>query len=318
MRFLIQTKYDGFCSVKNQPADLSHASSGGASPNRLSTPVYSTLLRIDSFHPAPLCRCNGLGEPFATPSFGAIFADVDEEHIPMSMNAVFVQVEDSEIAGFEADPDSVEALFTNRTLPSAGMLNLAATMQERLRTMGPEQMTAMLSRLPEPLRQQLEGSMRRTNAAMASGQDMVKLLPERLERRGDPARKRDVLSLEKAWHGVHYLLAGAAEPGAELRSQAVLGGVELGDDPEGFSGYGSARYFRAAQVRALSEELRRPEVESEAAARFDSETMSQLQIYPGWHGGDQDKEWLMDAFQRLRDFYSNAAAQGRAIVTCLV
>jgi hypothetical protein len=25
----------------------------------------------------------------------------------------------------------------------------------------------------------------------------------------------------------------------------VLGGVELGDDPEGFSGYGPARYFRA-------------------------------------------------------------------------
>jgi hypothetical protein len=46
--------------------------------------------------------------------------------------------------------------------------------------------------------------------------------------------------------------------------------------------------------------------------------MSQLRIYPGWSTGEQDKEWLMDAFQRLRDFYSNAATQGRAIVTCLV
>jgi len=98
----------------------------------------------------------------------------------------------------------------------------------------------------------------------------------------------------------------------------VLGGVELGDDPEGFSGYGPARYFRAAQVRELSEELRRAEVESEAVARFDPAKMSQLQIYPGWRGGEQDKEWLMDAFRRLRDFYSSAAAQGRAIITCLV
>ena len=89
-----------------------------------------------------------------------------------------------------------------------------------------------------------------------------------------------MLSLEKAWHGVHYLLAGAAEPGPELRSQAIPGGVELGDDPEGFSGYGPARYFRAAQVRELSEELRRPEVQSEAATRFDPSKMSQLQIYP--------------------------------------
>lgn len=103
-----------------------------------------------------------------------------------------------------------------------------------------------------------------------------------------------------------------------LRGQAVLGGVELGDDPEGFSGYGPARYFRAAHVRELSEALHRPEVEAEAAARFDPAKMSQLQIYPGWRAGDQDKEWLMEALHRLRDFYASATTQGRAIITCLV
>src|SRR6202008_4312926 len=97
----------------------------------------------------------------------------------------------------------------------------------------------------------------RTAAALASGQggnDILKLMQERLSQRAKPAGgKREVLSLEKAWHGVHYVLSGAAEPGPELRSQPVLGGVELGDDPEGFSGYGPARYFRAAQVRELNE-----------------------------------------------------------------
>jgi hypothetical protein len=240
----------------------------------------------------------------------------------MSMNAMFVQVEDAEIARFEADPDSVEALFANQTLPTTGLLNMTAAMQERLRAMGPQTMAATLSRLPDSLRQQIQASLGRTTAAMATGQgggDILKLMQKHLARRAEPAAgKREVLSLEKAWHGVHYLLAGAAEPGPELRSQAVLGGVELGDDPEGFSGYGPARYFRAAQVRELSEELRRPEVESEAAGRFDPAKMSQLQIYPGWRAGEQDKEWLMDAFKRLRDFYSSAAAQGRAIITCLV
>ena len=239
----------------------------------------------------------------------------------MSMNAMFVQIEDAEIVRLEADPDSVEALFANQTLPTAGLLNMAAAMQERLRAMGPQTMTDKLSRLPDPLRQQLEASLGRT-AALASvhgGEDILKLMKKHLARREEPAGgKREVLSLEKAWHGVHYLLAGAAEPGPELRSQAVLGGFELGDDPEGFSGYGPARYFRAAQVRGLSDELRRPEVESEAAARFDPAKMSQLQIYPGWSAGERDKEWLMDAFQRLRDFYLSAAAQGRAIVTCLL
>jgi hypothetical protein len=240
----------------------------------------------------------------------------------MSMNAMFVQVEDAEIARFEADPASVEALFVDQTPPTAGLLNMTAAMQERLRTMGPQAIAATFSRLPEPLRQQLEASLGRTTAAMAKGEggdDILKLMKKQLARRaGSAGEKREVLSLEKAWHGVHYLLSGRREPGPELRSQAVLGGVELGGDPEGFSGYGPARYFRAARVRELSEELRRPEVEAEAAARFDPAKMSQLRIYPGWRPGDQDKQGLMDALQRLRDFYSSAAAQGRAIITCLV
>jgi Domain of unknown function (DUF1877) len=261
-------------------------------------------------------------QKLATAAFAGYSADQGEGYIAMSMNAMFVQVEDAEIAGFEADPDSVEGLFANQTLPTTGLLNMTAAMEERLRAIGPQTMAATLSRLPDSLRQQIEASLGRTTAAMASGQggdEIVKLMQKHLERHAEPASgKREVLSLEKAWHGVHYLLAGGAEPGPELRSQAVLGGVELGDDPEGFSGYGPARYFGAAQVRELSEALRRPEVEAEALVRFDPVKMSQLQIYPGWRGGAQDKEWLMNAFYRLRDFYSSAAAQGRAIITCLV
>jgi len=55
----------------------------------------------------------------------------------MSINAVFVQVEDAEIARFEADPDSVEALFANETLPT-GHLNMTDAMQQRLRAIGPQ------------------------------------------------------------------------------------------------------------------------------------------------------------------------------------
>ena len=98
-------------------------------------------------------------------------------------------------------------------------------------------------------------------------------------------------------------------------SQAVQGGVELGDD-EGFSGYGPARYFTAAQVAEVSQALSRPDLESQAAARFDAARMSQLKIYPGWR--PSDAEWVIDGFRRLRDFYSDAAGKGRAMVTCLV
>ena len=124
------------------------------------------------------------------------------------------------------------------------------------------------------------------------------------------------LSLDKAWHGVHYLLCGEPEPGETLLSQAVLGGTALGEDDEGFSGYGPPRYFTASQVAELADALSRPGLESEIAERFDAERMSDLAIYPGWRASDAD--WLLDGSRRLRDFYSKAAAEGRAIVTCLV
>jgi hypothetical protein len=54
-----------------------------------------------------------------------------------------------------------------------------------------------LSRLPEPLRQQLEASIGRTTAAMAAGEggnDILKLMQKQLERRAGPGgAKREAL-----------------------------------------------------------------------------------------------------------------------------
>ena len=37
------------------------------------------------------------------------------------------------------------------------------------------------------------------------------------------------ISLDKGWHGVHYLLCGAAEPSATAVGHAVMGGTEAVD-----------------------------------------------------------------------------------------
>lgn len=236
----------------------------------------------------------------------------------MSMNATFVQVDAAELSRIQADPSSAEALFQDESLAGPA-LAFTKLMQDRVRTGGPKIAADVLSRLPPQLRQQLEASLGRTSAALASGEGgdtILKMMQERMTRPAAKAYSRSTLSLDKAWHGVHYVLCGEAEPGLALLSQAVLGGVELGDDPEGFSGYGPARYFTALQVPNLAQALSRPELESEAAARFDAGRMSQLDIYPGWQ--PSDAEWVMDAFRRLRDFYADAASKKSAIVTCLV
>lgn len=68
------------------------------------------------------------------------------------------------------------------------------------------------------------------------------------------AGSHTVLSLDKAWHGVHYVLCGEAEPGPTLLSQAVLSGANLGEE--------------AAQVAEIAQALSRPELESESCDRY--------------------------------------------------
>ena len=124
------------------------------------------------------------------------------------------------------------------------------------------------------------------------------------------------LDLEKAWHGLHYVLTGSVEiePGASALGKAVLGGTEIGED---FSGYGAARYFAPAEVGEVAEALAASD-ENEVMERFDPQRMTSLQVYPfGWDEPD-DREWLLQSLRELRSFFGDAAANGRAIVTCLV
>ena|SRR5690348_302931 len=239
----------------------------------------------------------------------------------MSMVAEFVQIDPAEIKKLQRDESFAEQLFTDA--PSAPHLNALfnPAMQERVRNMGPQMMAGALANLPPELRKQIEASMGRTQAMFASGgggEQLLKMMQARAQRAqpAGPTASRKKFSLYKEWNGVHYLLCGEKESGETPLSQAVLGGTEIGDDPEGFSGYGPARYFTADHVAAISQALSQPGLESEAEGRFDAERMNQLDIYPGWEASHKDS--VMQALRALRDFYADAARNGRVIVTCLV
>lgn len=241
----------------------------------------------------------------------------------MSMTATFVQIDAVELARLQRDPSLAEALFQGDSVIPDAFIKLSKAMEERVRTVDPQVLGDRLAMLDPRLKAMLTARLGKAPdewARSLTGDDLLKLMEERRSRlsaaQPRAAKAYPTLSLDKAWHGVHYLLCGEAEPGATLLSQAVLGGTALGDDDEGFSGYGPARYFTVTQVAELTDTLKQPDVESEFAARFDPQRMSDLGIYPGWRAGDAD--WLLDSFRRLRDFYSNASADGHAIVTCLV
>jgi hypothetical protein len=231
----------------------------------------------------------------------------------MSMLATFIQVEPRVLERLREAPGVAERLFAP---PVVGFD--AEKMRALILARGPQLMAGAIDLHPQ-LREQLEQSLGTTQEALrggAGGEAIVRLMQERLG--GPPGGgavqgRRELLSLDKAWHGVHYLLTGAVEPTETPIGQAVLGGVEVGED---FSGYGPARVFDQEQTATIGHALDDPALEDNARSRFDPRRMTELGIYPfGWDA--ESLEWLLSPLRDLRRFYAGAAAGKRAIVTCL-
>lgn len=123
------------------------------------------------------------------------------------------------------------------------------------------------------------------------------------------------IDLDKAWHGIHYLLTGQANGGPEPQSLAVFGGEEFG--PE--IGYGPARFLTAEQVRGVAEVLAElsPEILTQ---RFNPKDMESKQIYPEviWvRDGEEALDYVLDSYQQLQVFYRDAASRGEAVIQWL-
>jgi hypothetical protein len=118
------------------------------------------------------------------------------------------------------------------------------------------------------------------------------------------------LDLDKAWHGLHYLLASAKWQVSDGAGSAVLGGQPIGED----NGYGPARVLEPDLVREVSVGLAAIDVDR-LRARFDPEAMTELDIYPGpWRDPADFDRFLAPRFIGLCDFYRDAAAAGDAVL----
>jgi hypothetical protein len=126
--------------------------------------------------------------------------------------------------------------------------------------------------------------------------------------------KADELDVDKAWHGLHFLITGSAWEGPFPLNFMVAGGEEVGDD----LGYGPARGLTSADVQTIDAALQAL-APDELGQRFDAERMTELQIYPdGWsHDPDGEREYLLDFYRDLRAFVRRTAEQGHALLVYL-
>jgi hypothetical protein len=131
----------------------------------------------------------------------------------------------------------------------------------------------------------------------------------------EPSGEGDELDIDKAWHGIHYLLTGTAWTGEAPVNFIVQGGREIGKVDVG---YGPARALRSSEVREVAAALEALPPE-ELAARYDPEEMSRLEIYPDVWDRDPDLErgYLIDNYKELRTFVRRAAERGYGLLVYL-
>jgi len=127
----------------------------------------------------------------------------------------------------------------------------------------------------------------------------------------------DTIDLDKAWHGIHFMLTGSAWEGEPPLSFLMRGGDELGDVEVG---YGPARGMNAGDVKAVAVALQDID-ETFMRARFDPAQMMQLDIYPGiWDrdpGEDDSFGYCMEYFAELKAFVARAAGRDAGLIISL-
>jgi hypothetical protein len=125
------------------------------------------------------------------------------------------------------------------------------------------------------------------------------------------------LDLDRAWHGLHYLLAGTARETAGPRGY-ILGGRRLG---EVNVGYGPARVLSAAEA-AIFDDLLQCLPAADFRERFDAGALIRADIYPNlWERdltGEEDlRAYLCEHFAQLKQFVAAARRDGMGLITYL-
>lgn len=122
------------------------------------------------------------------------------------------------------------------------------------------------------------------------------------------------LDLDKAWHGIHFLLTQSADGGAEPLNFLLQGGSTVESE---YLSYGEARLFTSEQVRAISSALGSIDGEY-LRSRFNPSEMVALEIYPEIWDRDPEEDdtfaYLEEYFGELKAFIDMAAARGLGLI----
>ena len=156
-------------------------------------------------------------------------------------------------------------------------------------------------------------SSKKVEALRAHPERITKVLyPE--EGEGDTMMSDDVhMDVEKAWHGIHFLLNGDVW-GGKPPLDFIVAGEPIGDVDVG---YGPARGFVADQVRAIATALE-PITADVLRARYNASAPGWAEIYPTHGRVDEGAlDYFVSYYETLRDFVIETAELGAGLIVYL-
>lgn len=112
------------------------------------------------------------------------------------------------------------------------------------------------------------------------------------------------VDLDKAWHGIHFLLTGSDWQGDEPLCFLLSSGETVGDVDVG---YGPARTLTVEQVSAFARALNALSRE-DFEKRFDEKKLQTAEIYPAiWDEGKDALDYLVEYFGTLKTFVNDVS-----------
>ncbi len=225
----------------------------------------------------------------------------------MPMLGRFRQVSPALLVRIKADPALAEQVVGR---PAAG----AATHDvEALLSFLPAHIRKSIDRTRPATRADILAHMGRAFAGMSEAMRQRVATARRPEAPGpadlDPSELGPELDLEEAWHAVRFLLWGSGAEAGPQPGDVVTGGQPVGRE----LGQGPLRYLEADQVTAVANALE-PIAPTALAERFSAARLEDHGIHPGGWSDDGRRDWIREAYSRLRDFYLDAARNGRAVL----
>ncbi|MCC6358529.1 MAG: YfbM family protein [Phycisphaerales bacterium] len=190
------------------------------------------------------------------------------------MRLQYVSIPDSTAGKMRSDPSLAASLVMGGALAAMGQgdaSSIQQAIQKKLNAMGMGAMFPRLARDDADDEGDSDGGGPRGHSSLA---------------RPDAVRGE----MEKAWHGLHFVLCGTADEAPPPLGYLLSGGEELGDD----LGYGPARYLKPDEVKAFRDALMRIS-DADFARRFDPAALERSDIYPNiW---DEDRDELLEEYQ---------------------